>query len=108
MAPSGPPAMSAVQSLPVVNRTWGGVAVRVAFDPTETWGVAAVRLAGMPRNVNIYAGSCVIGEIPYLSAAINEVFCHEEVFAPNSRLSARCGARAVAVRQRAGCRTQAS
>jgi hypothetical protein len=34
------------------------------FDPTETWGVAVVYLAGMPRNVNIHAGSRVIGRIP--------------------------------------------
>jgi len=34
--------------------------------------------------------------------------CHEEVFALSGRLSARSGACAVAVRQRAGCRTQAS
>ena len=32
-------------------------------DPTETGG-AAVRLAGIPRNVNIHAGSRVFGEIP--------------------------------------------
>jgi hypothetical protein len=35
-----------------------------AIDPTETWGVAVVYLAGMPRNVNIHAGSRVIGKIP--------------------------------------------
>ncbi len=32
----------------------------------KTWGVAVVCLAGMPRNVNIHAGSRVIGKIRVL------------------------------------------
>jgi hypothetical protein len=36
----------------------------VVHDPTETWGVAVIYLAEMPRNVNIHAGSRVIGKVP--------------------------------------------